>query len=386
MENAFSTLRMILSSMIPSTPITIPLMDLKGQTAALKSELLAKFSTALDNTAFCLGPEVDAFEREFSAYCESAHGIAMNSGTSALHLALLALGVGPGDEVVTTPFTFVATSWAISYCGATPVYADIIPGTFTLDPAAAEKAITPKTKAILGVHLYGQPMDLEPLVDLAAKKGLPLIEDACQAHGALYGGRRVGSFGEISAFSFYPSKNLGACGEGGIAVTKDSTLTQKMRALREHGSTKRYYHDSIGFNYRMEGLQGAALRVKLPHLDGWNARRQQLAAFYNAQLAESQVTIPTVGANRTHVYHLYVVRHPKRDALAEHLKARGIGTALHYPLPLHLQKAYAQLGWSEGAFPHSEQAARECLSLPIYPELSDANAAVVAKAVNEWKP
>ncbi len=361
-------------------------MDLKGQTAALKSELLAKFSTALDNTAFCLGPEVEAFEREFAVYCETSHGVAMNSGTSALHLALLALGVGPGDDVVTTPFTFVATSWAISYCGARPVYADIVPDTFTLDPKAAEKALTPKTKAILGVHLYGQAMDLEPLADLAKRKGLPLVEDACQAHGARYAGKRVGSFGAAAAFSFYPSKNLGACGEGGIAVTKDETLTKKMRALREHGSVKRYYHDTIGFNYRMEGLQGAALRVKLPHLDKWNARRQQIAAFYNEQLAGSAVKIPFVGANRDHVYHLYVVRHAQRDALAEYLKQRGIGTALHYPLPLHLQKAYAHLGVGEGAFPYSEQAARECLSLPVYPELSDANAAIVANAVKEWNP
>jgi dTDP-4-amino-4,6-dideoxygalactose transaminase len=362
----------------------IPLMDLKSQTAVLKEQILARFSKALDDTAFCLGPEVEAFEREFAAYCGLAngHGVAMNSGTSALHLALLALGVGPGDDVVTTPFTFVATSWAISYCGARPVYADIVPATFTLDPAAVEKAITPKTKAILGVHLYGQPMDLEPLLDIARRKGLPLVEDSAQAHGALYGGKRVGSFGAISCFSFYPSKNLGACGEGGMSVTADAGLAQKMRALREHGSVKRYYHDSIGFNYRMEGLQGAALRVKLPHLDGWNARRQQLAAYYNSRLAESGVVAtPPVGANRTHVYHLYVVRHRRRDALAEYLKGKGVGTGMHYPLALHMQKAYAHLGLKEGMFPHSEQAARECLSLPLYPELSDANAAIVADAV-----
>ena len=366
-----------------TTPITIPLMDLKAQTAPLKEQLMAKISTALDNTAFCLGPEVEAFEREFSTYCDlpKGHGVAMNSGTSALHLALLALGVKPGDDVVTTPFTFVATSWAISYCNANPVYADIVPGTFTLDPVAVEKAITPKTKAILGVHLYGQPMDLEPLMDLAKRKGLPLVEDAAQAHGSRYKGRRIGSFGEIAAFSFYPSKNLGACGEGGIAVTNDASLAQKMRALREHGSVKRYYHDTIGFNYRMEGIQGAVLRVKLPHLDGWNAKRQKLASIYNERLAGSCVTVPRVGPDRTHVYHLYVVRHPRRDALADFLKSRGIGTAMHYPLPLHLQKAYAYLGLGEGAFPHSEQAARECLSLPLFPELAESDAIKVADAV-----
>jgi dTDP-4-amino-4,6-dideoxygalactose transaminase len=360
-------------------------MDLKGQTAALKEEILARFSKVLDNTAFCLGPEVEAFEREFSAYCGARHGVAMNSGTSALHLALLALGVGAGDEVVTTPYTFVATSWAISYCGAKPVYADIIPSTFTIDPQAAAKAITPKTKAILGVHLYGQPMDLEPLLDIAKSKGLPLVEDAAQAHGARYKDQRVGSFGAISAFSFYPSKNLGACGEGGMAVTQDESLARKMRALREHGSVKRYYHETVGFNYRMEGLQGAALRVKLPHLDAWNARRQQLAAFYDRRLQNSIVALPVVASDRTHVYHLYVIRHPGRDALAEHLKSRGIGTGMHYPLPLHLQKAYANLELREGTFPHSEQAARECLSLPLYPELSDENAERVADAVLDWK-
>ncbi len=372
--------------MYPNTPITIPLMDLKAQTAPLKEQILAKFSKALDDNAFCLGPEVEAFEREFAAYCglASGHGVGMNSGTSALHLALLALGVGPGDDVVTTPFTFVATSWAISYCGARPVFADIVPGTFTLDAAAAEKAITPKTKAILGVHLYGQPMDLEPLLDLAKRKGLPLVEDAAQAHGATYKGQRIGSFGEIAAFSFYPSKNLGACGEAGIAVTKDASLAQKMRALREHGSVKRYYHETIGYNYRMEGLQGAALRVKLPHLDGWNAARQKLAAFYNSALENGPVKTPQLGTNRTHVYHLYVVRHPKRDALAEFLKTRGIGSGMHYPLPLHLQNAYAHLGLKEGAFPHSEQAARECLSLPLFPELPETSAAKVAEAVMEW--
>jgi len=360
-------------------------MDLRAQTAALKTQLLEKFSQALDNTAFCLGPEVEAFEREFAAYCGSAHGVAMNSGTSALHLALLALGVGPGDDVVTTPYTFVATSWAISYCSARPVFADIIPSTFNIDPDAVAKAITPKTKAIVGVHLYGQPFDVAPLQDIARKKGIPLVEDAAQAHGATCNGLRIGSFGEISAFSFYPSKNLGACGEGGIALTSDATLAAKMRALREHGSTRRYYHDTIGFNYRMEGIQGAALRVKLPHLDVWNARRQQLAAFYNERLKGSSVVVPAIGPDRTHVYHLYVVRTPKRDALAEHLKSRGIGSAMHYPLPLHLQKAYAHLGLGEGSFSHAEQAARECLSLPLYPELSNENAQKVVDAVLEWK-
>ena len=356
-------------------------MDLKGQTAALKDQILARFSKALDDTAFCLGPEVETFEREFASYSGSSYGVAMNSGTSALHLALLALGVEPGDDVVSTPYTFVATSWAISYCGARPVYADIIPATFSIDPYKVARAITPRTKAILGVHLYGQPMDLEPLLDLSKKKGLPLIEDAAQAHGALYKGQRVGSFGAAACFSFYPSKNLGACGEGGMTVTKDSALAQKMRAAR-YGSTKRYYHDTIGFNYRMEGLQGAALRVKLPLLDSEaDKRRQEIAAYYDMRLKGSSVKVPVVGPDRTHVYHLYVVRHPQRDKLAAYLRGLGIGTAMHYPVPLHLQKAYADLNLGEGAFPESERASRECLSLPIFPELSDEQAAKVADTV-----
>lgn len=370
--------------MNPSAAGNIPLMDLKTQTRALKAELLEEFGKALDDAAFCLGPQVEAFEKEFAAYSGAAHGVGVNSGTSALHLALLALGVKPGDEVVTTPFTFVATAWAISYCGAKPVFADIDPETFLLDPAAAEKAITPKTKAIMPVHIYGQPVDLDPLLDIAKKKGLPLIEDAAQAHGATYRGKRVGSFGDIACFSFYPSKNLGACGEAGIALTSDATLAAKMRALREHASTKRYYHDAVGFNYRMEGLQGCALRVKLRHLDKWNARRQQLAQQYNTLLEGSTVQRPKAGPDRTHVYHLYVVRHPRRDELGEYLQNKNIGTGKHYPVPVHLQQAYASLNLNPGSFPHAEKASNECLSLPLFPELTDAQQKTVADAVKNF--
>lgn len=371
--------------MNPTTPISIPVMDIKGQTRALKAQLLEKFASALDNTAFCLGPEVEAFEQEFAAYCGAGHGIGMNSGTSALHLALLALGLKPGDEVITTPYTFVATAWAITYCGAKPVFVDIDPATFLIDPKAVSKALTAKTKALLPVHIYGQPADLDPLRDIAKAKGLPLVEDCAQAHGATYKGRRVGSFGEIACFSFYPSKNLGACGEGGMALTSDAALAAKLRALREHGSVKRYYHDTVGFNYRMEGLQGAALRVKLPQLDKWNARRQALAAKYHSQLESAAAILrPQLGPERTHVYHLYVIRHPRRDELADFLKARGIGTGMHYPVPVHLQKAYAHLKLKAGSLPHSEQAAKECLSLPMFPELSDEQVKTVCKAVLEW--
>lgn len=364
--------------------IKIPHMDLGGQTRALKAQLLDGFGRVLDNTAFCLGKEVAKFETDFAAYCGSSNAIGVNSGTSALHLALLALGVGPGDDVVTTPFTFVATAWAISYCGARPVFADIDPATMLIDPKAVERAITPKTKAIVPVHLYGQPCDMDALNDIGRRKGLPVVEDACQAHGATFGGKKTGALGTLAAFSFYPSKNLGACGEGGAALTSDLNLAAKIRALREHGSVKRYYHDTIGFNYRMEGLQGLTLHTKLPHLDGWNARRQKIAAMYGSLLEGVQLHLPQTAPNRTHVYHLYVVRHPRRDALAEHLRTHGIGTALHYPVPLHFQKAYAHLGLGEGAFPHAEAAARECLSLPMFPELTDEQVRTVASAVRAF--
>jgi len=377
--------------MTSPAPIKIPHMDLSGQTRALKAQLLEGFGRVLDNTAFCLGKEVAAFESAYAQYCGTQtgmsaplHAIAVNSGTSALHLALLALGVGPGDDVVTTPFTFVATAWAISYCGARPVFADIDPQTFLIDPKAVERAITPKTKAIIPVHLYGQPADMDALNDIGRRKGLPVVEDACQAHGATFGGKKTGSLGTLAAFSFYPSKNLGACGEGGAALTSDASLAAKIRALREHGSVKRYYHDTLGFNYRMEGVQGMALAAKLPHLDGWNARRQHIAKMYGTLLEGGQLKLPHTAPNRTHVYHLYVVRHPRRDALADHLKEQGIGTALHYPVPLHFQKAYAHLGLGEGAFPQAESAARECLSLPMFPELSDDQVRTVASAVRAF--
>ena len=366
------------------SPIRIPVLDLRPQTAELKPQLLEGFGRILDKNAYCLGPEVEAFERDFAAYCGVAHAVGVNSGTSALHLALLALGVGPGDEVITTPYTFVATAWAISYCGAKPVFADIQPGTFLLDPRAAEKALTPRTKAIIPVHLYGQPADMSEFQELARRKGLPLLEDSAQAHGASYRGKRSGSLGTLAAFSFYPSKNLGACGEGGMVVTQDTALAAKVRALRDHGSTRRYYHDSVGFNYRMEGLQGFVLRTKLPHLDKWNARRQAVAKLYDSMLAGSAVALPQVAPHRTHVYHLYCIRHPRRDALAEYLKSQGIGSAMHYPVPVHLQQAYAQLQLKPGSFPQAEQAARECLSLPMYPELPEEDAKSVAQAVLAW--
>ena len=325
----------------------------------------------LDNCSFCLGPDVAQFESDFARYCGAGHAVGFNSGTSALHVALLLLKIGPGDEVITTPHTFVATSWAISYVGARPVYVDIDDQTFNLNPQLVERAITPRTKAILPVHLYGHPCDMDPLLEICKKHNLPLVEDAAQAHGAKYRGKVVGTFGVLSEFSFYPGKNLGACGEGGALVTNDAALAARARSLREHGSTQRYYHDEVGYNYRMEGIQGAVLGVKLRHLDEWSQGRRRVARRYHELLADTPLQLPREADYAESVYHLYVVRHPRRDDLKKHLEANKVGCALHYPLPLHLQKCYASLGHRVGDFPVTEKAARECLSLPIYPELTD---------------
>jgi dTDP-4-amino-4,6-dideoxygalactose transaminase len=365
--------------------MNVPYFDLPAQIRGLRPQLDAAIARTLDSCAFCLGPEVTRFERDFAASVGAAHGIGFNSGTSALHVAALLAGLGPGDEVVTTPYTFVATSWALAYVGARPVFVDIDAATFNLDPALVEKAITPRTKAILPVHLYGHPFDVDPILELCRRHGLPLIEDAAQAHGARYKGKPVGTFGELAAYSFYPGKNLGACGEAGALVTSRADYDARARSLREHGSKERYYHDEIGFNYRMEGLQGAVLNVKLPHLPEWTAARRRIAHRYHAHLAATPLKLPREAPWAQSVYHLYVVRHPNRDRLREHLQAKGVGTALHYPLPLHLQKCFASLGYKAGDFPVAERAGRECLSLPIYPELTDEQVDYVAAAIGEFK-
>jgi len=310
--------------------------------------------------------------------------VAFNSGTSALHVAMLLLNIKAGDEVITTPSTFVATSWAISYVGAQPVYVDIDDRTFNLDAKGVERAITPRTKAIMPVHLYGLPADLDPLLEISRRHKLPLIEDAAQAHGAKYKGKVVGTFGEMSGFSFYPGKNLGAYGEGGALVTNNAQHAARARALREHGSTTRYYHDEIGYNYRMEGIQGAVLAIKLKHLNEWTESRRLVAKKYSELLQNTPLQLPTEPGSTQSAWHLYVVRHPRRDELKKHLEANKIGCALHYPLPLHLQKAYAHLGYKEGDFPVAEKAARECLSLPIYPELSDAQVHRVSDVIHDF--
>jgi dTDP-4-amino-4,6-dideoxygalactose transaminase len=362
----------------------VPYLDLPAQIRALRPELDAAIARTLDQCSFCLGPDVAAFERDFAQFCGAAHAVGFNSGTSALHVALLLLDLKPGDEVITTPFTFVATSWAISYVGAKPVYVDIDDATCNLDPAQVERAITPRTKVIMPVHLYGQSCDLAPLAALAQKHGLHLVEDAAQAHGATYRGKPVGTFGVTTGFSFYPGKNLGACGEAGALIMADATLAERARSLREHGSRVRYHHDEVGYNYRMEGMQGAVLGVKLRHLADWTAARRRIARRYTELLHDTPLKLQVELPESEGAWHLYVVRHPRRDELRSHLEKQGIGTGLHYPVPLHLQKCYAGLGHKAGDFPVAEAAARDCLSLPIYPELADAQVEQVARQIRDF--
>jgi dTDP-4-amino-4,6-dideoxygalactose transaminase len=359
----------------------IPFVDLKAQYRGIKAEVDAAIARVLESGQFVLGDEVEAFEREFAALCGAAHGIGMNSGTSALHLALLAAGVGAGDEVITVPFTFVATAAAIGYAGARAVFVDIDPRSFTMDVAQIEPAITPRTKAIMPVHLYGQAADMDPIREIAARRGLTVIEDAAQAHGARYQQRPVGSLGEMGCFSFYPSKNLGACGEGGMVVTNRGDLADRLRLLRNWGQRAKYEHLIPAFNARMEGFQGAILRVKLRHLAAWTERRRQHAARYRELLAGSGLVLPQELPYATHVYHLFTVRSHERDHLRAALRSADIHTGLHYPIPVHLQPAYADARYAAGSFPVSEQASAEVLSLPLFPEMSDEQLQTVATAV-----
>jgi dTDP-4-amino-4,6-dideoxygalactose transaminase len=361
----------------------IPLVDLRAQYQTIKSDVASAVSRVLETGQFVLGPEVEAFEQEFAAYQGASHGVAVNTGTSALHLALLAAGVGPGDEVITVPFTFVATVAAIGYVGARAVYVDIDPKTFTIDVNQIEGAITPRTKAIVPVHLYGQPADMDPILEIANRHGLKVIEDGCQAHGAAYKGRPVGALGDVGCFSFYPGKNLGAYGEGGMVVTDNAAIAKQIRMLRDWGSEKKYHHVLKGFNYRMEGMQGSILRVKLRQLEKWTEGRRAHAAAYRRVLADSDVEIPAEAPYARHVYHVYAVRTRDRAAMQRMLQANGIGTGIHYPIPVHMQPAYADPAYREGDFPHSEQAANEVLSLPMFAELSFTNVEMIGAAIKE---
>lgn len=361
----------------------IPLLDIQAQYKQIGAELEASVLKVMRSGRYILGEEVADFEDQFAAYCGTKHAVAVNTGTSALHLSLLSAGIGRGDEVITTPFTFVATVAAILYAGARPVFVDIDPRTMTIDPAKVEAAISPATKAIVPVHLYGQMADMEPLLMLADRHGLVVIEDACQAHGAEYHRRRAGSLGLAGAFSFYPGKNLGACGEGGILVTDNSAVAKAARCLRDWGQEERYNHVAHGFNYRMDAIQGAVLGVKLRHLDAWTEQRRQHAAQYDRLLSGiDTIQLPYVAPGSRHVYHVYAIRTRNRAELRDALTAEGVQTGLHYPIPVHLQRAYSSLGYKRGDFPLAEQAAREVLSLPMYPELTSAQIEAVASAVS----
>lgn len=353
--------------------MNVPFIDLKTQYRTIKTEVDVAIQNILDTTAFVLGDAVKKFEEDFAKFCGAKHAIAVNSGTAALHIALLAHGIGQGDEVITVPNTFFATAEAVALCGATPVFVDVDPTTFNMDPYKIEPAITDKTKAIIPVHLYGQPADMDRINEIAKKHNLLVMEDACQAHAASYKGKRTGSLADIAAFSFYPGKNLGAYGEAGMLMTDDGLIAEKCRRLRSHGEDPKYTHHVIGLNYRMSGIQGAVLGVKLKYIEMWTQMRQKNAALYTNLLADTPITTPTIAKDRTHAFHLYVVRLPPgtdRADVQARLKARGIASGLHYPIPLHMQPAFKDLGYLQGNFPITEGAAQDILSLPMYPELT----------------
>ncbi len=364
----------------------IPILDLKVQYDQLREEIAAALQAVMDSGNFVLGPDVKALEKEVAAYCGCRYGVGVASGTDALRLSLAALGIGPGDEVITTPFTFVATANTISHSGARPVFVDIDPQTYNIDPAAVAAAVTPRTKAIVPVHLYGQPAAMDELLTIAERHGLAIIEDAAQAIGAEDRGRRAGSMGVVGCLSFYPTKNLGAYGDAGMVVTNDPSLADKLDVLRRQGGKTKYYHEVLGFNSRLDTMQAAILRVKLRYLDRWQEARREAACRYDGLLTAAgvPVTTPYVRPGVRHVYHQYTIRAPQRDELAEFLKQRGIGTMIYYPLPLHRQGLYKDLGMGEGSLPHAEAAGREVLSLPMYPELTAAQQEEIVAAVAEF--
>lgn len=362
----------------------VPFLDLGLQHRAIRTEALAALTATYDATRFCLGKDVEDFERNFATTLGYPRALGMNSGTAPLHVGCMLAGFGPGDEVITTPFTFISSAWGISYTGATPVFVDIEPGTYNLDPAKIEAAITPRTKGLIVVHLFGQPARMDEIMTIARRHNLFVIEDCAQAVGAQYRGTPVGLFGEVGTFSFYPTKNLGGCGEGGLLVSQREELHTTARHIRVHGSDRRYYHDIVGGNFRMDGFQAALLNVKLPHLAAWTARRQAIAARYRAGITLRGVTLPAEVDYGRSVYHQFTLTHPRRDALRAHLAACEVGTDLIYPVPLHRQKCYASLGYGEGAFPVAEQVAANCLSLPIFPELTDAQVDHVIASLNAF--
>jgi dTDP-4-amino-4,6-dideoxygalactose transaminase len=364
--------------------MTIPLVNLRKQYAPLKAEILSGIEKVFDGMQLFLGENVQALEKEFAQYCHAQHGIGVSDGTAALHIILRAMDIGPGDEVITVSHTFIATAEAIMLVGARPVFVDIDPQTYLMDVSQVEAKITPRTKAILPVHLYGQMVDMDPLLELASRHGLRVIEDACQAHGASYKGRRAGSLGDAAAFSFYYSKNLGAYGEGGFITTNDPELYRRMRMIRDHGSERRYYHDLVGMNARLDEIQAVVLRAKLPHLDEWNETRRGHAALYNQLLDSTPAITPVECPENLPVCHLYVIRVPKRDELQAWLKDRSIFTGIHYPVPIHMQPAMQSLGYKQDDLPVTEKAVAEILSLPMFAELTDEEIETVAGSIKEF--
>ena len=368
--------------------VNVPLLDLKAQYRSIRTEIMAALESVCDEQAFILGARVADLEKDIQGYVGASHAVGVASGTDAILLALMACGVGPGDEVVTVPYTFFATAGSISRLGAKPVFVDIKPDTYNLDPALLESAVTPKTKAVMPVHLYGQCAEMEPILKTAAARKLPVIEDAAQAIGAARRGRQAGTLGQAGCFSFFPSKNLGGFGDGGMVTTNDQALADRVRMLRVHGSRVKYVHEVIGLNSRLDALQAAVLRIKLTHLEEWTKGRQRNAARYDSLFKDAglldRVTLPAVTAENRHVYNQYVVRVPQRDQLRTFLQEQGVGTEIYYPTPLHLQVCYKDLGYREGSFPQSERAAKETLALPIFAELTADQQAYVVETIKKF--
>jgi dTDP-4-amino-4,6-dideoxygalactose transaminase len=365
-------------------PLTISFVDLSAQYRNIGPEIEPVVREIMASGRFILGPELARFEGEFAAYCGVSSAVGVASGTDALHLALEALGLGPGDEVIVPVNTFIATAYAVNAVGAKPVFVDVDPRTYNISAAVVESALTPATRAIIPVHLYGQPVDMGPLTELALRHGLFVVEDACQAHGAEYRGKRTGSLGDVGCFSFYPGKNLGAYGDGGMIVTDNAEIVDRLRSLRDLGRKSKYEHTSLGYNSRLDNIQAAILLVKLRHLESWNAARRKWAGLYDQLLADAHCVCPYGAPFVTHVYHLYVIRAERRDELAKHLRDRGIDTGVHYPVPLHMQKVYDSLGYRVGQFPVAEKLSNEILSLPMYPELEEERVRDVARAVRSF--
>jgi dTDP-4-amino-4,6-dideoxygalactose transaminase len=363
----------------------IPCLDLKGQNQQVKEEIFELFEKVFEKTAFSGGYFVEEFEKSFAGYCESNYALGLSNGTTALHLAMLALEIGEGDEVIIPANTFIATAWGVSHAGATPVFVDCNPDTWEIDATKIEEKITSKTKAIIGVHLYGQPFDIDRVKAICDKHHLFLVEDAAQAQGARYKGKTVGSFGEMACFSFYPGKNLGACGEAGGITTNNEAYANRIQSLRNHGSMVRYFHDEIGYNYRMGGLEGASLIVKLKYLDSWNNRRCAIAKRYLSEIKNDKIKMQTQPDFADSVFHLFVVTTENKDDFCQYLTENDIIPAFHYPVPCHLQKAYARLGHKAGDFPNSEYLAAHCISLPMYAELLDDQVSHIIAVINKYE-